>query len=568
MGRSAWLRRSRLRLGPAQIASTAVWRRRLNRQWTLPPHLRASNKTQQIPGVRECTAAQSFCAATFCSVTASRHAADVLSYQIRVIDGTEAIGAGGANKWIGSVLDMKAASSALGLARAMAAGVDPVGFFRRRATDDSPFALRFPGLGEVVFFGTAAAAREIFSAPATSSQAPLPNPIEPVVGSGSLILLSGEKHRRERGLLMPAFHGERIKSYADTFASATSEEIRELRPGQSLPAYELAVQIALHVAIRVVFSVAEPGRRRQYGDAIKELLRANTAPLMLVPTLRREFGGHGPWARLLRLRDHLDQLLSADMADRRERGLTGPDMLDVLLSATDEDGRGRSEQEMHDQLRTLLAAGHETTATSLAWALYHIHRDDSVRERLIAELAHRPSPIEMAALPFLGAVIKESQRMHPPVPIVLRRLTSPLSIGGVRYPAGRVVGIALYALHFNPAIWSEPDRFSPDRFLDKRISPFEYAPFGGGHRRCIGAAFAASELAVAIGTILTTLELEMPARERSAAPPRGVARGIAVAPTREIMLEVTNRLDADGCHAPADAAADPRPTGFPHECDR
>jgi cytochrome P450 len=464
---------------------------------------------------------------------------------------------------------MKASSTALGLTRAVAAGADPVGFFRRHATDDSPFVLRFPGLGEVVFFGTAAAAREIFSAPAAASRAPLPNPIEPVVGSGSLILLSGEKHRRERGLLMPAFHGERIKSYADTFASATSEEIRALRPGQSIQAYELAVQIALHVAIRVVFSVAEPGRRGQYSDAVKELLRSNSALLMLLPTLRRGFRGHGPWARLLRLRDHLDQLLSDDMADRREGGLTGPDMLNVLLSTTDEDGRGRSEQEMHDQLRTLLAAGHETTASSLAWALFHIYRDDSVRQRLIAELAGRPSPMEMTALPFLGAVIKESQRMHPPVPIVLRRLTSPLSICGVEYPAGRVVGIALYALHFNPAIWSEPDRFDPDRFLDKRTSPFEYAPFGGGHRRCIGAAFAAAELAVAIGTMLTTLELEMPAHERSAAPPRGVARGIALAPSRDITLEVIDRLDPEECREPADAAVmHAHPTGSSDACDR
>lgn len=463
---------------------------------------------------------------------------------------------------------MTVSSTAVGLGRAMAAGVDPVGFFRRHATDAGPFTLRFPGLGEVVFFGTAAAARDIFSAPAAASRAPLPNPIEPVVGSESLILLSGEKHRRERGLLMPAFHGDRIKSYADTFASATSEEIRSLRPGQSVPAYQLAVEIALHIAIRVVFSVAEPGRRRQYGDAIKELLRANTAPLMLMPALRREFGGRGPWGRLVRLRDHLDELLSDDMAARRKRGLDGPDMLDVLLSTTDEDGRGRTVQEMHDQLRTLLAAGHETTASSLAWALYHIYRDDSVRERLIAELADCPSPIEMAALPFLGAVIKESQRMHPPVPIVLRRLMSPLSICGVEYPTGRVVGIALYALHFNPAIWSEPDNFAPERFLDKRISPFEFAPFGGGNRRCIGAAFAASELAVITGTILRTLELEMPARERSAAPPRGVARGIAVAPAREINLTVVNRLDSAHRRAPADAAAHPRRRSLSHENDR
>ncbi|HKV21202.1 MAG TPA: cytochrome P450, partial [Mycobacterium sp.] len=139
----------------------------------------------------------------------------------------------------------------------------------------------------------------------------------------------------------------------------------------------------------------------------------------------------------------------------------------------------------------------------------------------------------------------------PPVPIVLRRLTTPLTICGVEYPESQIVGIALYALHFNPAIWTDPHRFAPERFVGKRVSPFSFAPFGGGNRRCIGAALAASDLAVMIGTILRTLELEMPARERAAAPPRGVARGIAVAPAREINLRVVRRLDSAAPRRPS-----------------
>lgn len=428
--------------------------------------------------------------------------------------------------------------SPLGLLRAVSAGVNPVGFFRRHACQTSPFTLVFPGLGQVLFFGTREGARDVLTMTSAQSTAPLPNPIEPVVGTGSLILMSGEQHRRERGLLTPAFGGERVKSYADVIAAATSDEIRSLRPGQVVAVRQLAVAIALHVAIRVVFSVSDPSRREEYTAAIQALMRANTAPLMLVPALRRSLGGRGPWARLLRLRDHLDELLSDDMKARAGTGFHTGDMLDMLLSATDEQGERRSEQEMHDQLRTLLAAGHETSATALTWALYHIFRDDSVRARLQAEILGCATPLDIARLPYLGAVIQETLRMHPPVPIVLRRLTTPLTIGGVSCKAGDMVGVALYSLQFNPSIWPNPDRFDPERFIGRKHSPFEYAPFGGGYRRCIGAAFAVNELAVAIGTILRSIELQMPARERSRPPPRSVARGIAVEPHREITLEV------------------------------
>lgn len=431
--------------------------------------------------------------------------------------------------------------SPAGLLRAAAAGVDPVRFFHRHASRRSPIELSFPGLGEVMFFGTADAARDILTMPAAQSEAPTPNPIEPVVGPGSLILLSGEQHHRERGLLLPAFHGERVKKYSDIICSATREEIQTVRPGDSIAARRLAVNVTLHIAIRVVFSVAEPDRRAMYTQAITALMRANTAPLMLLPALRRGLGGYGPWARLLRLRDDLDRLLSDDMDTRTRSTLADSDMLDILLSATDESGRGRNGQAIHDQLRTLLAAGHETTATSMVWTLYHIYRDDAVRQRVADEVAQAQTPSEMVALPYLGAVIKETLRMHPPVPVVLRRLTSPMTIGGVACTSGQVVGIALYALHFNPAIWIDPEQFRPERFIDSKISPFQFAPFGGGYRRCIGAAFANSELAIAIATIMKTLELRMPARDRARPAPRSAARGIAVAPAREVTLEVIDR---------------------------
>ena len=222
-------------------------------------------------------------------------------------------------------------------------------------------------------------------------------------------------------------------------------------------------------------------------------------------------------------------------------GEHGSDVMDLILTTTDENGDTLGDDALRDQLRTMLAAGHETSSTSLAWALYHIHRDECIRSRLVEELANAATPQEIAALPYLGAVIQETLRMHPTVPIVLRRLKGPLTVAGVPRSAGDVVGIALPALHFNPDVWKDPDSFEPERFLDRKLSPFAYAPFGGGYRRCIGATFAQNELGVAIGTILNTVELRAPAREQRRKPPRAVPRGIATKPSREILLDVIAR---------------------------
>jgi cytochrome P450 len=419
--------------------------------------------------------------------------------------------------------------------------MDPEGFFRRHSSDTKPFLLRFPGLGQVLFVSTVDGARDILTAPATLCRAPLPNPIEPVVGQNSLILLSGEAHRRTRNLLMPAFRGELMRSYVDLIADATKDEIAALRPGAQLVVRDAAQAITLDVVIRVVFGVTDRADRAKYARVTQDLLRSGSAPLMLVPWLRREIAGRGPWARLVGFRAQLDGLLSEQIEKRRASSEHVDDVMELILSATDEDGDSLSDDALRDQLRTMLAAGHETTSTSLAWALYHIHLDERIRSRVIEELAGAATPGEIAALPYLGAVVQETLRMHPTVPIVLRRLTGPLMVAGVACSAGDVVGIALPSLHFNSRVWSDPDVFDPGRFLGRKPSPFEYAPFGGGYRRCIGAAFAQNELAVAIGTILNTVELRAPARELRRKPPRAVPRGIATKPSREILLDVIAR---------------------------
>jgi cytochrome P450 family 110 len=267
------------------------------------------------------------------------------------------------------------------------------------------------------------------------------------------------------------------------------------------------------------------------------LLHANTAPLMLVPWLRRGFAGMGPWPRLVRLRAHFDALLSRQ-TENRPTGVD-PSVLGTLLA-----GNGAAaldSDDFHQQLRTLVVAGHDTTAGALMWALYHIHRDPAIRDRVVAELDGVSSPASLPQLPYLSAVVSEALRMHPAVPIVLRRLTAPLTVGECSWKAGDIVGIAVPAVHFDLNCWADPYRFNPDRFLAKAPTPFEYLPFGGGFRRCPGAAFAVYELAIAIGTLLNSVELRMPQREGRRRPPRSMPRGIAVVPSREVRLDVIRR---------------------------
>ncbi|MBJ8344204.1 cytochrome P450 [Antrihabitans sp. YC2-6] len=428
-------------------------------------------------------------------------------------------------------------SPRFGLLHLLSANTDPEGYFRRRARESEPFAMTFPGLGEVLFTATPEGVREILTAPSSSYSAPTPNPIEPLVGAGSLILLSGERHRKERALLMPSFHGERMRAYASVMCDAAMDEMQNWSPGSEIAVRAAAQSITLRIIVRAVFGIEDRERSAEFTSAITELMQSFIAPLGFVPLLRRSIGGWGPWARFVRLRDRFDDILRQEISDRRRSGAAGhDDILSLLLSATYEDGSGLTDDDLLDQLRTLLVAGHETTATSLAWALYYVHREPGIRERLLVELDGVTSPTELAKLPYLSAVCQETLRMHPTVSIVLRRLNQALTIRGVARSAGDVVGIAVPALHFDPTVWSAPERFDPDRFLVRKPTPFEYTPFGGGHRRCVGAAFANYELAVVLGTIIRTADLELPDSERRRKPPRAVPHGIAALPHREIVL--------------------------------
>ncbi|WP_067695413.1 cytochrome P450 [Nocardia jejuensis] len=439
----------------------------------------------------------------------------------------------------------------LPLLHALGAAADLGRYFdwrQRRAGD--PFLVGFPAFGSAVFTGTPEGARELFRAPVELLVPPLPNPIEPMVGPASLILSRGTRHRQDRALLAPAFHRKRISAYGSVIRDAARAELEGGRtgtawlPGTRVDARAAARAITLRVILAAVFGIDEPRRLREYTVATTEFLHSFGGPLFLVPALRRTMFGLTGWERFTAARDRLDELIDSEIVRRRGDARSGDasDILALLLGARYEDGGALEDADLREQLRTLLVAGHETTATSLVWALYRLHREPAVLARLRAELDEAGAdldPAELAALPYLDAVCQETLRLHPPVPIVLRRLTGDFALRGAPLVAGDTMGVSIQLLHSHPGVWPAPHEFRPERFLERRYSPFEFAPYGGGHRRCVGAALADYELRIVLAALVSSVRLRLSPRFARGRVPLTVPHNIATGPHAAITFDVS-----------------------------
>ncbi|MDI1475329.1 cytochrome P450 [Polyangium sp. y55x31] len=392
-----------------------------------------------------------------------------------------------------------------------------------------PFKLALP-MGDVVVTGDPEGIREIFTAD-PSLFTPFANlPLEPVVGRHSVLLLDGARHRRERKLLTPPFHGDRMRAYGDLMATITLRKAAELSAGAKFKAQDLTQEISLEVIIEAVFGVRDPARVALFREAIVGYIEAYTPPLMMITPLRRSFGGLGPWARFQRYTERFHALIAEEIEARRKSGEVREDILSLLLSVRDEEGRPMSDEEIDDELRTMLIAGHETTAIGMAWALDGIHRNSRIRDRLLAEireLGPAPAPEALIKLPYLSAVCDEALRLHPVVAMVSRKLLAPFTFRGRELPPGVAVMAAIVLVHHNPALYPDADVFRPERFLERKFTPFEYLPFGGGARRCLGAAFALYEMKIVLGTLLSEHRFQV----LSAEPPRVVRRNVTLGPS-------------------------------------
>jgi cytochrome P450 len=357
----------------------------------------------------------------------------------------------------------------------------------------------------------------------------------PIIGESNLILLSGERHRAMRKLQLPPFHGARMRAYGQLMLDAAEEHAARWQRGRPIPVHRTMQEISLQVILEAVLGLREQKAREAFQEAVLSVISALKPTFMFVPALRRPMLGLSAWARFQRKREHIAALFQEELRARRATPEPREDILSLLLAARYEDGTALTDDELLTQMMNLTVAGHETTASSLAWAFHHIHRNPRVKARLVEELRSLPEPLDPEAvtrLPYLEAVCSETLRLEPVAPLIGRMLRKGLTLQGYELAPGTAVGVSILQVHRRADLFPEPERFLPERFLERSYTPFEYLPFGGGARRCLGAAFALYEMKLVLAAILRKYDL----RPASAAPVRVAVRNTTVGPRREVEL--------------------------------
>jgi cytochrome P450 len=332
----------------------------------------------------------------------------------------------------------------------------------------------------------------------------------PLLGPHSVLVLDGPEHLRQRKLILPAFHGDRMRAWEATIRDITRAEVSRWPVGKPLALRPRMQSITMDVIIRVVFGVDGSARRDELSRAIATIIGMSRNPFMLLATRGRRLGPHAPWARFMRARAALDAVLAEQIRERRQApGLEQrSDVLSQLLLARDDDGKAMTDDEVRDELVTLLFAGHETTATSLAWAFDLLLHNPQELERLQADL-------ERGGTEYLDATITETLRVRPVIALVQRRARQATTIGGHAIPAGTVVCPNIYLTHRRDDLYEDPTAFRPERFIGQAPSGLQWFPFGGGIRRCVGATFATFEMRIVIPEVLRAVTLS-PATPRPA----------------------------------------------------
>jgi cytochrome P450 len=425
---------------------------------------------------------------------------------------------------------------------------EPLGFLidlHRRYGD--VFGVSFPFFDRLVYLADPALVKELFTGSPERFHAGEANAavLEPALGPHSVLTLDEAPHMRQRKLLLPPFHGERIGRYGDLIREVTMREMERWPVGEPFALRPHTQRITLAVIMRAVFGVHDEERLARFEGLIDEFgSRVNA--VIAFPILQRDLGRWSPWGRFLRAREALDEFIYEEIAIRRAEVAGGDDdrddVLSLLLGARHEDGgsaeraseiaggdeRERakrdggvpmSDEELRDELVTVLGAGHETTATGLAWAMERVLRAPRVLERLLESVAAGENE-------YLDATIKETLRARPVIVDVARKLTEPTRVGGYEIPAGCYLMAAIAALHYREDLYPEPEQFRPERFLEGRADSYAWIPFGGGVRRCIGASFAEFEMRVVLRAFLERAEL----RAADPAPERIRVRNITLAP--------------------------------------
>ena len=417
-------------------------------------------------------------------------------------------------------------------------GLRPITAIARvHARHGDPFTL--PTLnGALVMTANPELIREVLSQKDTDLFEPFADDtLSPFFGTHSLLLLKGETHRRERKLLTPPFHGERMRAYGAAMAEVAREAFSSLAPGQPFRALDLGLRISLEVIVRAVFGV-ERAHVGEHVRALTDMLDATSPMFLMGKAFQQAPLGLGPWAKFERASARVDRLLFEQIERVRPHAAERDDILSLMVAARYEDGSSMTAQHIRDELRTLLIAGHETTAITLAWAFELLHRHPRVRDRLVADLdAAGDDPADLAKLPYLVAVVDETLRLRPVVEMVARKLRRPWTFAGHDLPTGTTIAPAISLLHMREDLYPDPTQFRPERMIERKPGPYEYMPFGGGNRRCLGAAMSHHESCVVLGTALRGWTFAL--REPSPVP--FARRTFTVGPRTGVRMEMIGR---------------------------
>ncbi|MGZ4468285.1 MAG: cytochrome P450 [Nocardioidaceae bacterium] len=394
------------------------------------------------------------------------------------------------------------------------------------------FAIRIMPKGSaLVLFTRPEHAKEIFAGDPEIYHAGKGNAIlGPIMGEHSLLLQDSAEHRRARKLLMPAFNGAALRGYQSVVAQLAKEEIARWTPGRPFRSLDRMNALTLEVILRVVFGVTDEARLARLRPLVNRTVDINPAVLLGwgYPFLQR----FGPWKATVENQRGLDEVMYAEIAERRRAGdlAERTDVLSQRLAVGADGEEGLSDAELRDQLVTLLLAGHETTATALSWALYELGRDP-------AQLAKARAAAEDGDEGYLEAVLKESMRLHPVIPMVVRHLMQPQTIGGYDLPAGTNVGPSILITHARDDNHPDPEVFRPERFTAGHVATNTWIPFGGGVRRCIGAGFSLMEGVAVLREVLARYDVALPAGARD----KPKVRNITSVPRRGARIVVTAR---------------------------
>jgi cytochrome P450 len=397
------------------------------------------------------------------------------------------------------------------------------------------FTLDIAGNGRFVMLSDPGTVREVFRGdPDVLHSGEANGLFIATVGRSSVLVLDGAAHARQRRVLVPPLKGERMRAFFEAMRLETLEAVRRLPRGTPFPALPVMRTITLRVILRTALGL-EPGPEMDRFERKMERVLANgrqryALVLMTIVPIERLSGSR--WVPMFRQLSDLDDDLFALIAARRRAGHrpAGENVLDDLLAAAHEDGSMIDDREVRDALITVLIAGHDSTALALAWALAEIVRRKEVVDRLTDELRQvtggGPTEAEhLPALEYLDAAIRESLRLRPVVPFVVRKTVRPFAAGGREYPPGVVLCPCSYLVHQRSDLYPEPERFRPERFLERKFGPHEWFPFGGGNRVCLGMPFALYEMKVVLAMLLGEVRLARSASARSRPRRYGILLG-------------------------------------------